>query len=57
MVDGESAGVPLGSRNDAEARVRFAIRIAARSFSVAVATAVAPGEAIRQLKGSEGAAG
>jgi tRNA (cytidine/uridine-2'-O-)-methyltransferase len=57
MVGRESAGVPREAHEDADARVRIAIRPATRSLNVAVAAAIALGEAIRQLRGGEGAMG
>jgi len=56
MVGRESAGVPQEVHDDADARIRIAIRPAMRSLNVSVAAAVALGEALRQV-GREGATG
>jgi tRNA (cytidine/uridine-2'-O-)-methyltransferase len=55
MVGRESAGVPREVHDEADARVRIAIRPALRSLNVSVAAAMALGEAMRQIarKGSD----
>jgi tRNA (cytidine/uridine-2'-O-)-methyltransferase len=57
MVGRESAGVPQDVHDDADARVRIAIRPAMRSLNVGVAAALALGEAMRQLSIPGGATG
>ena len=57
MVGRESAGVPQDVHDDADARVRIAIRPAMRSLNVGVAAAVALGEALRQIGCASGATG
>jgi tRNA (cytidine/uridine-2'-O-)-methyltransferase len=56
MVGRESAGVPQAVHDEADARVRIAIRPAMRSLNVGVAAALALGEAMRQIGRAEGAA-
>lgn len=51
LVGRESAGVPDAVREAADARVRIPIRPPLRSLNVAVAAALALGEARRQLRG------
>ncbi|WP_158816803.1 tRNA (cytidine(34)-2'-O)-methyltransferase [Methylocapsa sp. S129] len=57
MVGRESAGVPQEVHDDADARVRIAIRPPMRSLNVGVAAAMALGEAIRQIAPPGGATG
>ncbi len=57
MVGRESAGVPQEVHDDADARVRIAIRPAMRSLNVSVAAALALGEAMRQIGRVGGATG
>jgi tRNA (cytidine/uridine-2'-O-)-methyltransferase len=57
MVGRESAGVPQDVHDDADARVRIAIRPAMRSLNVSVAAALALGEAMRQIGRAERATG
>jgi tRNA (cytidine/uridine-2'-O-)-methyltransferase len=57
MVGRESAGVPQEVHDDADARVRIAIRPAMRSLNVGVAAAVALGEAMRQIRDAGGVTG
>jgi tRNA (cytidine/uridine-2'-O-)-methyltransferase len=57
MVGRESAGVPREVHDDADARIRIAIRPAMRSLNVGVAAAMALGEALRQLSRTETATG
>lgn len=57
MVGRESAGVPQEVRDEADARVRIAIRPAMRSLNVGVAAALALGEAMRQIGRAGGATG
>ena len=49
MVGRESAGVPPEVAGAAQARIRIAMRPAARSLNVAMAAALVTGEALRQL--------
>nr|WP_173983666.1 TrmH family RNA methyltransferase [Magnetospirillum sp. SS-4] len=49
MVGRESAGVPSEVAGAAQARLRIAMRPEARSLNVAMAAAMAVGEALRQL--------
>ncbi len=56
MVGRESAGVPREVHEEADARVRIAIRPGMRSLNVGVAAALALGEALRQI-GRGGATG
>lgn len=49
MVGRESAGVPREVHEDADARIRIAIRPAMRSLNVGVAAAIALAEALRQI--------
>ena len=49
MVGRESAGVPQEVHDDADARIRIAIRPEMRSLNVGVAAAMALGEAMRQI--------
>ena len=49
MVGRESAGVPQEVHEDADARIRIAIRPAMRSLNVSVAAGIALGEALRQV--------
>jgi tRNA (cytidine/uridine-2'-O-)-methyltransferase len=57
MVGRESAGVPQDVHDDADARVRIAIRPAMRSLNVSVAAALALAEAMRQIGRAERATG
>jgi tRNA (cytidine/uridine-2'-O-)-methyltransferase len=57
MVGRESAGVPQEVHDDADARVRIAIRPAVRSLNVGVAAALALSEAMRQIAGAGRATG
>ena len=57
MVGRESAGVPQEVHDDADARVRIAIRPPLRSLNVSVAAALALGEALRQIGRAGGATG
>ena len=57
MVGRESAGVPQAVHDDADARIRIAIRPALRSLNVSVAAAMALGEAVRQIGSAGGATG
>lgn len=57
LVGRESAGVPEAVHNEADARLRIAIRPAMRSLNVSVAAALALGEAMRQIGGTEGTTG
>ena len=50
MVGRESAGAPPEVHDDADARIRIAIRPPMRSLNVSVAAGVALGEALRQLR-------
>ena len=50
----ESAGVPAAVHDAADARVRIALRAGLRSLNVAVAAAMAAGEALRQTGGMPG---
>ena len=49
MVGDELAGVPREVHEDADARIRIAIRPAMRSLNVGVAAAIALAEALRQI--------
>jgi tRNA (cytidine/uridine-2'-O-)-methyltransferase len=49
----ESAGVPMAVHDAADARLRIPIRAGMRSLNVAVAAAMAAGEALRQTGGIE----
>lgn len=51
MLGRESAGVPDSVRAAADVRLRIPLRPPARSLNVAVAAAIALGEALRQLGG------
>jgi tRNA (cytidine/uridine-2'-O-)-methyltransferase len=55
MVGRESAGVPQEVHDEADARVRIAIRPPLRSLNVGVAAALALGEAMRQIGRGGGA--
>lgn len=57
LVGRESAGVPQEVHDEADARVRIAIRPAMRSLNVGVAAALALGEAIRQFGRAGGTTG
>jgi tRNA (cytidine/uridine-2'-O-)-methyltransferase len=57
MVGRESAGAPREVHDDADARVRIAIRPPLRSLNVGVAAALALGEAMRQIGRVGGATG
>lgn len=57
MVGRESAGVPQEVHDDADARIRIAIRPEMRSLNVGVAAAMALGEAMRQIAQMGGATG
>lgn len=50
MVGRESAGVPPEVAAAAQARIRIPMRAGARSLNVALAAALATGEALRQLE-------
>ncbi len=52
MVGRESAGVPADVAADADARLRIPIRAPLRSLNVAIAAALALGEATRQFDGA-----
>jgi tRNA (cytidine/uridine-2'-O-)-methyltransferase len=51
LLGRESAGVPEAVHNRADARVRIPMRAGMRSLNIAVAAAVALGEALRQTGG------
>jgi tRNA (cytidine/uridine-2'-O-)-methyltransferase len=51
LMGRESAGVPVGVHEAADARVRIPMRPGLRSLNVAVAAAMALGEALRQTRG------
>jgi tRNA (cytidine/uridine-2'-O-)-methyltransferase len=53
LVGRESAGVPEAVHQAADARLRIPIRPGLRSLNVAVAAAMALGEALRQTEGFE----
>jgi tRNA (cytidine/uridine-2'-O-)-methyltransferase len=53
----ESAGVPQEVHDSADARLVIPMRPGLRSLNVAVAAAMAAGEALRQTRGMPGAAG
>ena len=57
MVGRESAGAPPEVHDDADFRVRIAIRPPLRSLNVGVAAALALGEALRQIGRVGGATG
>src|SRR5262249_31695103 len=48
LLGRESAGVPAAVHASADARVRIPIRVGLRSLNIAVAAAIALGEALRQ---------
>jgi tRNA (cytidine/uridine-2'-O-)-methyltransferase len=54
MVGRESSGVPPEVSGRAEARIRIPMKDGARSLNVALAAAIATGEALRQLQGFPG---
>jgi tRNA (cytidine/uridine-2'-O-)-methyltransferase len=54
MFGRESAGVPAEVHEAADARLKIPIRESLRSLNVAVAAAMAVGEALRQTGGMEG---
>ena len=56
LVGRESAGVPQAVRESADARLRIPMEAPLRSLNVAVAAALALGEARRQLRGVPGTA-
>jgi tRNA (cytidine/uridine-2'-O-)-methyltransferase len=51
LMGRESAGVPATVHEAADARVRIPMRAGLRSLNVAVAAAMAMGEALRQTRG------
>ena len=51
MFGRESAGVPNEVHDAADARLKIPIRVGIRSLNVAVAAALAVGEALRQTGG------
>jgi len=51
LVGRESAGVPEAVHEAADARLRIPLRAGTRSLNVALAAAMAVGEALRQTKG------
>lgn len=57
MVGRESAGAPREVHDDADSRVRIAMRPQLRSLNVSVAAALALGEAMRQIGRAGGATG